>query len=257
VRFVDREAAAESFATVYAAYAPTRAGELDRVELDFAEALGMPGEDDLKGRFYAVYEEEGRIDGYISYNVASLDPGGEHHPRSATIEEMCALTRASYIALWEFALGIDLVAEIRAPDRPIDEPVRWLLHDPRQLRTVLVHDRTWVRLVDVVTSLQGRRYPVTGSLVLGIHDDFCPWNTGTVRIEVDAEWGAATVEPVSSVIGEVDLELDVSVLGSLYLGGVTARQFAEAGRIVGNRAAVGLADRLFANDRPPFSLTTF
>ncbi len=254
IRMLPRERAAEAFPAVYADYAPTRAGELDRHEIDYAEALGEPAGDDLRRRFYAVYEEDDRLDGYVAYEVALVEPPA-HSPRRVVLHELCALTAGAYAALWGFLLGVDLTVELRAYGRPVDEPIKWLLAEPRQLRCVQSGDRTWVRLIDVGLCLGARRYAAGGDLVIDVSDPFCPWNSGRYRLVVGEEWGAAEVERTTA---EADLELDASTLASLYLGGVAPSSFAEVGLITENSpGAVALAGRMFANDRPPYCLTGF
>jgi predicted acetyltransferase len=254
VRLVPREEAAVAFPAVYAEYAPTRAGELDRSEIDYTSALGEPGSEELARRFSAVYEEGGRLDGYVAYEVVSINPP-EHWPRRLVVHELCALSSDAYVALWDFLLGVDLTVELVATGRPVDEPIRWLLAEPRQLRCTASRDRTWVRLVDVARCLALRRYPGPGDLVIGLHDHFCPWNTGRYRVVVKEEWGTAEV---SRTEREPDLELDASRLASIYLGGVSAQSLADVGQIRQVSAgAVPLAARMFANDRPPYCLTPF
>lgn len=255
VRLVERPEAAEVFGPVYAGYAPTRAGEVDRSEIAFATALGVPGDDDLKNRFYAVHHDGRRVDGYVAYSVARPAPDAAWPSRRVEVEELCALTAPAYAGLWDFLLGIDLVDEVRAGRRPVDEPLRWLLEDPRQLRTAGIDDRTWLRLIDVRGALVARRYPVAGTLVITLHDGFCPWNEGTFRLHVSEEWAVGELERAPG--NTPDLELGVSELSSLYLGGVRASELADAGRVVGAAGSIALADRLLANDRPPFCLTSF
>lgn len=255
IRLLDREAASEAFPAVYAEYAPTRAGEIDRKNvLDFLNAIGDPGAEDLTRRFYAVYEEGGRIDGYVAYEVAPMAPS-DSWARRVICHELCHLTTAAYIGLWQFLLGIDLTEEIRAPGRPLDEPLRWLLANPRQLRTVFSGDRSWLRLVDVPAALAGRRYPQPGTLVLEVEDEFCSWNTGRYRLHVTEEWAPAEVERTDA---PADVELDVSSLATIYLGAVPPSEF-RLSALVREKAegALTRADRMFANDRPPYCLTEF
>jgi len=227
IRLLPRDRAVEAFPAVYADYAVSRAGELDRHDVDYAGALGEPAGDDLGRRFYAVYEEDDRLDGYVGYEVAPMDPPG-HNPRRLIVHELCALTPAAYAGIWGFLLGVDLTVELRAGGRPIDEPIRWLLSEPRQLRCVHSGDRSWVRLIDVGLCLGARRYAASGDLVIGVSDPFCPWNTGRYRIVVGEDGGEADVERTGA---EPDLELDASTLASLYLGGVSPVAFAEVGLI--------------------------
>ena len=254
VRLIGRQEAVEAFPAVYAEYAPTRAGELDRTEIDYTSALGEPGGDDLSRRFYAVYEENKRVDGYVSYEVVPVHPPA-HHPRRLVVHELCAVTSSAYVAVWDFVLGVDLTIELVAAGRPVDEPIKWLLVEPRQLRCTYSGDRSWLRLVDVGRCLAGRRYGVAGDLVLGVHDHFCPWNSARYRLVVSDDWEAAEV---SRTDAEPDVELDASTLASIYLGGVSAQALAEVGRIRQVSAgSVPRMSRMFGNDRPPYCLTPF
>jgi len=254
VRLIGRNEAADAFPAIYAAYWPTRAGELERGEIDYLEALGEPGGEDLSRRFYAVYEEADHLDGYAAYEVVSMEPPA-HGPRRVLVHELCALTPGSYVALWDFLLGIDLTVELVARSRPVDEAIKWLLADPRQLRCTFLGDHAWIRLVDVATCLRARRYASAGDLVLGLDDHFCPWNSGCYRLVVSEDGGTAEV---SSTPRQADVELDASALASIYLGGVSPLALADVGRIApSSEGAIAAMSRMFANDRPPYCLTHF
>ncbi|HEV8065179.1 MAG TPA: GNAT family N-acetyltransferase [Acidimicrobiales bacterium] len=253
VRLITREQASEVFPAVYAEFVTLRAGEFERSQLEYLGALGEPGSEELSRRWYAVYESSGRIDGYVAYEVEALEPGGRE--RGVRVHELCTLNDASYVFLWQYLLGIDLTTELRAPNRPVDEPIRWLLTNARELRTERSGERTWVRLVDVAAALAARRYPEAGQLVIGVTDDFCPWNTGTYALAVTQEWEAGEVTATSA---PADIELDVAALASMYLGGVPATSLAAVGRVkAADRAAIAKATRMFANEVPPYCLTHF
>ncbi|WSS22444.1 hypothetical protein OG519_24250 [Streptomyces sp. NBC_01190] len=68
------------------------------------------------------------------------------------VADMHSATSQGWAALWRFLAGIDLVDEVRAPARPVDEPVEMLFADPRACRTVRVRDEVWPRLNDVATA---------------------------------------------------------------------------------------------------------
>jgi predicted acetyltransferase len=253
VRLITREQASEVFPAVYGDFVTLRAGEFTRGELEFLGALGEPGGDELRRRWYAVYEQAGSVDGYVGYEIEATEAGSRE--RRVRIHELCSLHSASYVALWQYLMGIDLTVEVRAPNRPVDEPIRWLLTNPRHLRTERSGERTWVRLVDVGRALGERKYPAAGDLVIEVEDAFCGWNTGRYRVSVDQDWGAAEV---SSTTAEADIELDVSSLASMYLGGVPASALAAVGRVRASDAnALRKATRMFANDVPPYTLTHF
>ena len=65
-------------------------------------------------------------------------------------------------------LDIDLVEEVTASVRPLDEPLRWRLADPRRLRTTSITDCLWARLVDIPAALAARGYGIETELVLEV-----------------------------------------------------------------------------------------
>ena len=255
VRLLERAQAAEAFPAVYAAYVPSRVGEVDRPHGEWTELLGdvSGAGEDARHRFYVCYEQGGRIDGYAVYRVAPMDPT-DHWRRAVFLEELCSLSNESYTSLWRYLLGVDLTEELRTRGRPVDEPVRYLLEDQRHLRTTSWGDRTWVRLVDVPCALARRRYEAEGALVIEVDDPFCPWNDGRFRLTTDGE-GVATAERVDVA---PDLALPVEALGATYLGGVPFVAMAEVGRITEHtEGAARRADRMFCTRRPPFCTTIF
>ena len=254
VRLLERAQAKEAFPVVHGDYVPTRAGEIDRPHGEWAEMLGEVTVSGMGHRFYACYEQGGRIDGYAVYRVAGIDPA-DHWRRAVFLEELCTLSDRAYTALWRYLLGIDLAEELRTDGRPVDEPVRYLFADPRQFRTASLGDRTWTRLVDVPRALALRRYEEEGTLVIELDDPFCPWNKGRFVLHVDGD-GVAIVEPVTTA--KADLALEVDVLSSLYLGGVPLRAMAEVGRVHElTEGAARRGDHMFASRRPPFCTTRF
>lgn len=257
VRLVEREQGLEAFPAVYEAYLPTRAGEIDRLRGVWRELLPEPGDplSDERERFYVCYEHRGRIDGYAVYRVASFDPA-DRHRRAVYLEDLCSLSPEAYGALWRYLIGVDLTEELRTRGRPVDEPLRYLLDDPRQLRVTGAGDRTWLRLVDVAGALAGRRYGDDGAVVLRVTDAFCPWNEDRYRLSADGA-GTPQVEQLPAE-GPADLSLDVATLGSVYLGGVPFAGLAVAGRVHEHTTgAVRRADRLFLGEALPFCTTNF
>jgi hypothetical protein len=83
------------------------------------------------------------------------------------IEELRGLTPAVEAGLWQFVFDIDLVGEISARRRPLDDPLRWRLADPRRLRVTEVIDWLYLRILDVPTALQARGYRQTGGAGTG------------------------------------------------------------------------------------------
>ena len=165
----------------------------------------------------------------------------------------CQARAAVRAALWRFCLDVDLVARIQFANVPVQEPMRWLLRDPRRLRATTVADWLWVRLVDVAGALEARRYRVADRLVLGVTDPFLPENEG--RYELDAGPDGARCRRSNA---GPDLLLSVAELGSAYLGGVSLTSLAAAGRVEEqSTGALGRADLLFGSDVPPWCSTDF
>jgi len=168
-------------------------------------------------------------------------------------------TPALEAELWRYLLDLDLAAKVSAWQRPVDDPLRWLLADPRRLEVTSVRDDIWVRLLDLPVALAARRYGAEGRVVLDVADPFCPWNDGKWIVEAGADGTgrarrSAPAEPA-------DLRLDVAELGALYLGGVRASSLARAGRLEElSTGALGRADGLLgpvAAEPAPFCRTGF
>lgn len=270
LRMVSAEEAREVFPALLADYVPTRAGEIDPLPGEFLDIEGLTSSEEARQRFFAVYSEDGRVSGAVAYRVGPIDQAEPWPNRGVFLERFVCVSKQAYAALWNFLLGIDLVKEVRTKGRPLDEPLRWMLADHRQLRVTQYGERTWLRLVDVARCLAARTYSAEGALLLDVHDEFCPWNSGRYRLVAGSDCATvhaatpgfvprgsvtAAVERIGEVggAGPADLVLDARALASLYLGGVSVRAFAEAGRVVpSSEEALRFADTLFSTWRPPF-----
>jgi len=159
----------------------------------------------------------------------------------------------AYQAMWRLLLDFDLTRKVVAAPRPSDEPLRWMLDDPRAMRVTRQSDSLWIRLLDVPAALGARRYDTGGTITLGIESDpMCPANAGTWRLDGGPDGASCT-----RVAGPPDLVIDLPALGSLYLGGPSAALLASAGRIRGDREAVRLLSRMFRTDPEPFNTFVF
>ncbi|MPZ23629.1 MAG: GNAT family N-acetyltransferase, partial [Dehalococcoidia bacterium] len=161
---------------------------------------------------------------------------------------MLSATDAAYEAIWRFIFGIDLIGRIEVWRRPPDDALPWMLTDWRRLQRS-TRDALWLRVVDVPTALEGRRYGREGALTLRIVDDFCPWNDGGYRLE-----GSPDGAECRKVDGSPDLVMDARDLGALYLGGASAGTLARAGRVREETAgALRMADNLFRAELAPWA----
>ena len=191
------------------------------------------------GLFYIAYEDGGRIDGYAKYRTSG---------NTLTVNELMATTTEANAALWRFCFDLDLVTRTEAERRPVDDPMLWMLADPRQLQRI-TRDGLWLRLVDVAESLELRSYMESGRLVLEVRDDLCSWNQGCFELEASPE--GATCRPSTA---SPDLTVTVAGLASAYLGAASLTKLFQAG-LVEERTSGALlrADRLFATRLAPWT----
>ena len=193
---------------------------------------------DASALIFVVHEDAGGVvQGTLTYRRIGR-PFAATPPRIV----ISALTTASddaFQALWRYVAGIDLIGEIETWNRPVDDPLAWLLEDRRKLRQI-VRDALWIRVMDVAAALAGRRYAAAGKLVLRVEDALCPWNDGTFALDGGPD-GATCVATQASP----ELIVPIETLGALYLGGNSAHVLARAGRLAGDEAAVARAHAMF------------
>ena len=169
------------------------------------------------------------------------------------VDQLIASSTPVRAALWRYLLGVDLVATVKFENIPVQDPVRWMLRDPRRLRARTVTDWLWVRVVEVARALEARRYRTADRLVLEVNDAFLPENDGSY--ELDAGPDGARCRRTKAA---PDLRLSVAELGSAYLGGVSLTTLAAAGRVEESTpGALARADLMFGSDIPPWCSTDF
>jgi predicted acetyltransferase len=232
----------------------SRSGALSREPLRWDADLGLvsrPGRSNWHGWCLVHRDAAGALDGYLRYHV---DGGWEgHQPRAVlTVDELVATTAAAYADLWRYCLEVDLVTSVRAPDRPPDEPLPWLLADARAVRAVERTDFLWLRLLDVPAALSARGYPTAGRLVLQVVD---PDGYAAGRFVLDVTPDGATCRPTGE---SADLTLPATALAAAYLGGFRLRTLAAAGQVDEHEpGALAAADLLFLADQTPWCTLWF
>jgi len=245
MRLVSLEDALGAFPAIYDRVAPETPGMFSRTR-DWWEVRRLsdpPERRDGGGEHVrALLEMDGEPAGYAIYRIHIRFEGGVS-AGFVNVLESAGVTPLAVREIWRFLLGIDWVASIRADLLPIDHSLLLLLAEPRRMR-FRIRDGLWVRLVDLGAALSSRSYAADGAVVFEVADAFCPWNAGSWKLEGGK--AARTRE-------RADMRLDVSALGSVYLGGFTFAQLARAGRVEELRAgAATRADDLFHTDRAPW-----
>ena len=250
VRLVDFDAAAQQLPPVYDAMQRVTPGMYERSETWWRNRQLVDPEDFRFGgspKHIAVLEVDGEPQAYAIYrlHVAFGDLGPETTLRTI---EVISTTPASTASIWRYLLDVDWTKTVSARLQPVDHPLRLLLARP-SLAKPTISDGLWVRLVDVEAALSGRGYTGEGSVVLDVRDRFCTWNEG--------RWRLAGGEAVRTN-EDADIALDVSDLGSVYLGGFTFRDLQRAGRLDElTEGAVYLADAIFRTEGLPWSPEIF
>jgi len=253
LQLLDKGEAAKVLPDVFDQARRRQPGEMSRTDDWWQEVLRDPEwmrEGDSE--FFHVVCRDGADAGLVSYRLK--ENWDDNLPNyTLRVIQLVATSAAVRAALWRYCLGVDLVATVRFENMPVQEPVRWLLRDPRRLRTRTVSDWLWVRLVDVTRALEARQYRAADRLVIEVVDEFLPENDG--RYELEAGPDGARCRRTSA---GPDLRLSVAELGSAYLGGISLTALAAAGRVEEvTTGAVGRADLVFGSDVPPWCSTDF
>ncbi|GAA1059226.1 GNAT family N-acetyltransferase [Agromyces bracchium] len=289
VHFVEPAALRDAAAAISRRAVARTPGEIDRWAGILDRMLGLVDpESDASRALRAIrYDDEhGQPQGFAAFRV-TREP---NEPGWAEFDVFAAATDDAERALWRVLVEQDFVTGVRGRLRSVDEPIEWLLEDPRAVRVVDVTDHLWVRIVDAAAALGARRYGAAGELVLDI-DDPLGYAAGRYTLLASADGRAVVHVPRSD--GSTDaasatasnstaapkrersraraagsegsgsraaaraaeprsLKLDVRDLASIYLGGVRPSVLARAGRITASsNGALELADRMFASTRAP------
>ncbi|NNG34436.1 GNAT family N-acetyltransferase [Nakamurella aerolata] len=197
-------------------------------------------------RFLIHRSAEGVADGIANFRLPWS--ATERDAGTLIIEALEATDSQAYRALWQLLLDFDLTRTVVAPGRPRQEPLTWMLTNPRAVRVTRQSDNLWARLLDVPTALAGRAYANEESITLRIPDDpMCPQNVGTWELKTRGQ--RPTCVPVDRV---PDAVLSIQAISSLFFGGVSAHDLAYAGQIKANSLdAVDRISRLFSIDPLP------
>ncbi|MGH3915216.1 MAG: GNAT family N-acetyltransferase [Pseudonocardiaceae bacterium] len=184
-------------------------------------------------------------DGWAAYRIDEAE-------RCCRVVDLVTVTDKAHIALWRVLLGLDLIQAITTHACPLDDPLPFLLADPRQVRTTDLNDGVWIRLLDVPAALTHRRYATDIDVSIEVQDAFLG-RGGRFRLRGGPE--GAGCEPTDRL---ADAHIEIAALGSLYLGGHRVLALSRAGLLqvrddqVLRQLATG-----FATDRSPQHGTEF
>lgn len=250
VRFADPAESLERCTEFHNAAALTRPGMIQHSTEAWQQyVIGENVVTDTRGASplrCVLAERDGGLAGYAYYRTRRTDKG------FIDVSRVHSNDLAAHVALWQFLLDPDLLRETTYEGLPSDDPLLSLLLDPRAA-SARTADGVWVRPADVGRALAARTYATDVDVVLGIEDDFLPWNAGSWQLAGGP--GGATCEKTDR---QPDLVLGVRELGAIYLGKPSLGLLHAAG-LVEERTpgAVAVTSRAFLGDRVPWLDTGF
>lgn len=171
-----------------------------------------------------LHEGDGGVDGYALWRVRG-DWGTNGPAGEVMVREVVAATTEAYRSLWHYLLSVDLTRTTTMWLGAVDEPLLYLVDEPRRLGARL-GDGLWVRLVDVPAALAARRYAAPVDVVIEVDDPVLGENTG--RWHLTGGPSGAQCRPADR---EADLRCEIGALGAAYLGDASLATLAAAERV--------------------------
>jgi len=250
VRLVDREEAKLVLPEIYERARLARAGMVSRPPFWWEQVYWDHFVAATKACFFVIHSDgSGRDDGYVTYGMSMGGPPGSK--RELSVIDMQAESSATWIALWRYLFGVDLVDRVKVINAPVDDPLRHVVVDSRRVETDAVHDHLWLAPLEPRGVLAARSYSVPGRVVITTR--LPDGSTSTVAVESSEAGTNCEV-----VAGPTDISCDSTVLGMCALGGNRWTELADAGRVeVARPEALARADAMFLTSPAPALLSFF
>jgi predicted acetyltransferase len=247
VRLLDSDEVLPALRAAYPALLPTRTGLMGRGDewwaLSYTRRLKT---DHLL--VAAHYSPSGDVDGWVAYKPAEPESRDIRAQGNLYVLDFQAADQHVANALWAYLVGVDLIDEVVAYVRPMDDPIEAMLDDAYAVRGESEAE-LWLRIVDVPAALAARTYGIAEPVVVEVVDPLLPNNSGRYRISPQGMERTADAPA---------LTVAVDVLAMIYLGAWRPSQLADIGRLTAaDPAVLPAADRLFAVDRPAWNGSLF
>jgi predicted acetyltransferase len=183
VEYVDRDTARSAATDLYARFRRRRPGAMTRSEwfldLDFG-LIRYPSRPAPPDLLHALARDpDGTPVGVVGYEAQeSYDVRRPEY--LARVRGMISADPAGDALLWHHLISLDLTTRVVAADRPVDEPLPWLLTDARHVTAANRADFLWVRPLDVATlgTIYLGGYPLRTLAVAGLVDEHRPGAVG-------------------------------------------------------------------------------
>lgn len=246
VHFADADEIARRVPELHARWARQRPGAIGRGDTWWRPILADRESERppvASGLHYLLHD-----DGYASYRVFKDMENGSVR---AVVEEVVPITEEAHTELWRVLTSLDLIPSLSA-SIPVDDPLPEKLTDLRAAEVTGRDDKMWLRILDVPAAFGARAFSADLDAVIEVTDEFR--SRGGV-FDVSIRNGGAAVIPSTAA---PTVRMDISVLSSIFLGGVAPSRFAAAGRLwTSSPEVLRDLDRAFGTDVAPYSGTFF
>jgi len=202
-------------------------------------------------RFIVLAEQDdGTPDGYLTYRLAP-GPLREQPVRELVIEDLITVTDPARRALWNFSRSFDQAVRVSAWNLPGDEPLAWIVPDPRTLSITGLRPFLRLRLLDVASALAARRYAIPGKIVLEVADPVLAGNGRRYLLQ-----GGPDGADCTATTDAAEVALPTGELAAAYLGLTAFTTLARAGRAAELvPGALRRADTMFTSHPSPWTVT--
>lgn len=247
VRLLDKDEVMPALRAAYPGVQPTRAGLMGRSPQWWTLAYERRLTTDYL-LVAAHFTPAGEVDGWVAYRPADDDSDDPRANSGLRVLDFQSADQGAANDLWRYLVNVDLIDDVIAYFRPVDDPLEAMLVNSYAVRSE-DDEELWLRIVDLPAALAARTYGDAAPVVVEVVDSLLPGNSGRYWIGPHGtqRTGAAPA-----------LTMTTDVLAMLYLGTWRASTLAAIGRItVADPAALPAADRLFAVDRPAWNGSLF
>ncbi len=196
-----------------------------------------------------VIGAEGAERGYLRFHVQPSENWFGSAQRTVIVDDLVAHDNDAWRGLMEHLLSQDILHKVILPARPVDDPLRLLVDNPRAIQVSELRDESWIRPLDLGKFLNGRTYGRDSRVVFRVTDPILPENTGVWTLSSN---GAMRSEERPA------LELSLQTIAELAFGTQPAAALAAAGRIDVTSRDIDALDEAFAAAGPsPYSGISF
>jgi predicted acetyltransferase len=171
-----------------------------------------------------VHVGESGPDGYALW--AGQEDWDAHGPKGKVqIREIVAASPTAHAALWQYLLSMDLTRTVHAWCLPVDDPLQYMVNEPRRVGAVL-GDALWLRVIDVPAALAARRYAAPVDVVIEVSDGIIAENNGRFRLT-----GSPSTASCTPTADPPDLACTIGALGAAYLADAPLTALAATGAV--------------------------